>query len=96
MPKNYNQTITKSKVRSKSQVRKPLRDVSNAEKYSSKCTGIKVAIPYKEEEKGAKVGDENGALDRLLFIHSDISSQVALFIKKIYFSFVFLVSLVVN
>lgn len=95
MPKNDNQTLTKSKVKSKSQVRKPFRDVSNAEKYSCKATGIKVAKPYKEEEKGAKGGDENGALDRLLFIHSDISSQVDVFIKKIYsfhlFFFFFLV-----
>lgn len=76
MPNNNNQTLTKSKVKSKSQVRKPLRDVSNAEKYSSKSTGINDAKPYKEEEQGAKAGDENGVLDRLFFIHSDISSLI--------------------
>ncbi|KAI3455491.1 hypothetical protein Pfo_012154 [Paulownia fortunei] len=65
MPKKTD--ATKSKMRSKP-TRKPLRDVSNAK------TAIKSANIFKKtsEDDGGQTGDDS--LDRLLLIHSDLSS----------------------
>ncbi|PIN26042.1 hypothetical protein CDL12_01210 [Handroanthus impetiginosus] len=67
MPKNID--ATKSKMRSKS-TRKPLRDVSNAK------TAVKSANNFKKmsEEDGGQIGDDS--LDRLLLVHSDLSSTL--------------------
>ncbi|KAL3511738.1 hypothetical protein ACH5RR_024455 [Cinchona calisaya] len=78
MPKNNNDSgisIARSKARSKSTARKPLRDVSNAVKASSKSTATKKLDEQQRQQ--LQVGDDNGGvLDRLLLIHSDISSLI--------------------
>ncbi|KAL2516288.1 hypothetical protein Fot_30287 [Forsythia ovata] len=62
----------KSKMRSKS-TRKPLRDVSNA-KTANKFLSVKPANNCKKtlEGNGEQMGDDS--LDRLLLVHSDLSS----------------------
>ncbi|XP_027126367.1 uncharacterized protein [Coffea arabica] len=79
MPKNNSGLTTKSKPRPKSTARKPLRDVSNAVKTFSTSIATKLPVKYQEDEEGnqlRQVGDHDGALDRLLLIHSDISSII--------------------
>ncbi|XP_042054661.1 uncharacterized protein LOC121799377 isoform X2 [Salvia splendens] len=67
MPKNAGESQSKSKMRLKS-MRKPLRDVSNAK------GAIKSASIYNKISKdgGGKAGGDS--LDRLLLVHSDIST----------------------
>ncbi|CAI9114215.1 OLC1v1014879C1 [Oldenlandia corymbosa var. corymbosa] len=73
-------TAPKTNAASKSTVRRPLRDVSNAGKSYPKSTAKK--LPVKLEERGTKdepqhpqMGNGGDAsLDRLLLIHSDLSS----------------------
>ena len=79
LPKNNSGLTTKSKPRPKSTARKPLRDVSNAVKTFSTSIATKLPVKYQEDEEGnqlRQVGDHDGALDRLLLIHSDISSII--------------------
>ncbi|KAG8380021.1 hypothetical protein BUALT_Bualt07G0150200 [Buddleja alternifolia] len=65
MPKNID--ATKSKMQSKS-TRRPLRDVSNA-KTAIKCSDVS---KKSSEENGGDTGKDS--LDRLLLVHSDVSS----------------------
>lgn len=67
MPKNAEESKSKSKMRFQS-MKKPLRDVSNA-KATIKPTSIHKKI---SENDGRQAGDDS--LDRLLLVHSDLSS----------------------
>lgn len=67
MPKNADESRSKMKFKS---TRKPLRDVSNA-KAAIKSASIHNKIS--EGDRG-KVGDDS--LDRLLLVHSDLSSRL--------------------
>ena len=77
--------MLKNEAKSKSKtVRKPLRDVSN-KKYNnggtfSKPLDMKKDLRFSEKEedrfKGVEEEEEDGSLDRLLLVQSDLSSLV--------------------
>lgn len=72
MPKNND-------VKSKSRRRKPLGDISNGVKIASKSHVKKNPDPQNDDRGG------DAALDRLLLVHSDISTlihQVSLVLDK--------------
>lgn len=79
MLKNNSNLQTKSKAKPKSTARRPLRDFSNGVKLQPKsCVQKKFSGAHKkekEEEKG-HAGNGDGSIDRLLLIHSDLSSLV--------------------
>ena len=77
--------MLKNEAKSKSKTaRKPLRDVSN-KKYNnggtfSKPLDMKKGLRFSEKEedrcKGVEEEEEDGSLDRLLLVQSDLSSLV--------------------